>query len=80
MPAMTRPRQPSPKETGIPTTSGTFRIRFLRRRIAKVEAELGPIDVLVNNAGITKDGMFHKMTKDTVVWGHQHQPQLAGST
>jgi acetoacetyl-CoA reductase len=32
--------------------------------IAKVEAEVGPIDVLVNNAGITKDGFFHKMTKD----------------
>lgn len=32
--------------------------------VATVEAELGPIDVLVNNAGITKDGMFHKMTKD----------------
>ena len=32
--------------------------------VAKVEADLGPIEVLVNNAGITKDGMFHKMTKD----------------
>ena len=32
--------------------------------VAKVEAELGPIEVLVNNAGITKDGFFHKMTKD----------------
>ena len=31
--------------------------------IKKVEAELGPIDVLVNNAGITRDGMFHKMTR-----------------
>ncbi|MCD2174782.1 beta-ketoacyl-ACP reductase [Rhizobium sp. C4] len=30
--------------------------------IAKVEAELGPVDVLVNNAGITRDSMFHKMT------------------
>lgn len=30
--------------------------------LAKVEAELGPVDVLVNNAGITRDGMFHKMT------------------
>src|SRR3974377_1242963 len=30
--------------------------------VAKVEAEHGPIDVLVNNAGITRDGAFHKMT------------------
>lgn len=30
--------------------------------IAEVEADLGPIDVLVNNAGITSDSMFHKMT------------------
>ena len=30
--------------------------------IKQVEAELGPVDVLVNNAGITRDGMFHKAT------------------
>ncbi|MBV0892026.1 acetoacetyl-CoA reductase [Paracoccus sp. Z118] len=30
--------------------------------IRKVEAELGPVAVLVNNAGITRDAMFHKMT------------------
>jgi acetoacetyl-CoA reductase len=29
--------------------------------LKKVEAELGPVDVLVNNAGITRDTMFHKM-------------------
>ncbi len=29
----------------------------------KTKAEHGPIDVLVNNACITKDGMFRKMTK-----------------
>jgi acetoacetyl-CoA reductase len=32
--------------------------------IAKVEADLGPVEVLVNNAGITKDGMFHKMSAE----------------
>lgn len=32
--------------------------------IAQVEADLGPVDVLVNNAGITRDGMFHKMTRE----------------
>ncbi len=30
--------------------------------IKQVEADLGPIDVLVNNAGITRDAPFHKMT------------------
>ena len=35
-----------------------------REGIAQVEAELGPIDVLVNNAGITRDGFFHKMSAE----------------
>ena len=30
--------------------------------ISRVEADLGPVSVLVNNAGITRDSMFHKMT------------------
>lgn len=30
--------------------------------IAKVEADIGPIDVVVANAGITRDAPFHKMT------------------
>ena len=29
----------------------------------KVRAEIGEVDVLVNNAGITRDGQFRKMTK-----------------
>ncbi len=32
--------------------------------IAQVEADLGPVDVLVNNAGITRDSMFHKMSPE----------------
>ena len=32
--------------------------------IAQVEAELGPIDVVVANAGITRDAPFHKMTPE----------------
>ncbi|RNF36183.1 acetoacetyl-CoA reductase [Paracoccus methylarcula] len=30
--------------------------------IKQIEEELGPVEVLVNNAGITRDAMFHKMT------------------
>jgi acetoacetyl-CoA reductase len=33
-----------------------------KRCAQEVEAALGPIDVLVNNAGITRDGFFHKMS------------------
>jgi len=32
--------------------------------VAKVEAELGPVDIVVNNAGITRDGTILKMTRD----------------
>ncbi|KQW73332.1 acetoacetyl-CoA reductase [Phenylobacterium sp. Root77] len=35
-----------------------------RRAVETVTAELGPIEVLVNNAGITRDGVFHKMTPE----------------
>jgi acetoacetyl-CoA reductase len=32
--------------------------------IRQVEADLGPVEVLVNNAGITRDAMFHRMTPE----------------
>jgi acetoacetyl-CoA reductase len=32
--------------------------------LAAVEKDLGPVEILVNNAGVTKDGMFHKMTPE----------------
>ncbi|OAN59223.1 acetoacetyl-CoA reductase [Sphingomonas sp. TDK1] len=33
-------------------------------RVQQVEAELGPVDIVVNNAGITRDGTILKMTRD----------------
>lgn len=32
--------------------------------IAKVEAEIGPVEILVNNAGITRDGVLAKMSQE----------------
>jgi acetoacetyl-CoA reductase len=32
--------------------------------VQQVEADLGPIEILINNAGITRDGFLHKMTPD----------------
>jgi acetoacetyl-CoA reductase len=43
--------------------------------IAKIEAELGPVDVLVNNAGITRDGVMHRMTFEQ--WNAVIQTNLA---
>ena len=31
--------------------------------IKRIETDLGPISVLVNNAGVTRDSMFHKMSE-----------------
>ena len=35
-----------------------------RKGIAKIAEELGPVEILVNNAGITRDAFFHKMTPE----------------
>jgi acetoacetyl-CoA reductase len=50
-------------ETGIPTFKwdvGDY--EACSAGLKRVESELGPIDVVVNNAGITKDAMLHRMT------------------
>ena len=36
-------------------------------KIKKIEKDLGPIEVLINNAGVTRDSMLHKM--DARQWG-----------
>ena len=50
-------------ETGIPVYKwDVSAFEACAEGVRKVEAELGPIEILVNNAGITRDGAFHKMT------------------
>ena len=47
------------------STSGTCpTTRPASRALKKVEADIGPVEVLVNNAGITKDAPFHRMTPE----------------
>ena len=43
---------------------------------ARVEAEFGPIDIVVNNAGITRDGTLHRMTFDD--WNEVMRINLGG--
>jgi len=51
------------EETGIKTYKWSVAdYDACKAGIAQVEADLGPVEVLVNNAGISRDGMFHKMT------------------
>src|SRR6187200_1045832 len=52
-------------ETGIPVYKwDVSSFDACTAGLKQVEADLGPVDVLINNAGITKDGAFHKMTLD----------------
>ncbi|MBW6424041.1 beta-ketoacyl-ACP reductase [Rhizobium sp. XQZ8] len=64
-------------ETGIPVFKwDVSSYQACAEGIAKVEAELGPIEILVNNAGITRDGMFHKMTPEQ--WNEVIGTNLSG--
>jgi len=52
-------------ETGIPVFKwDVSSYQACMEGIGRVEGELGPVEILVNNAGITRDGMFHKMTPE----------------
>ena len=53
------------KSLGIMVVKGNVGAFADCQRAAQLVAEqLGPIDVLVNNAGITRDGVFHRMTSE----------------
>ncbi|RME63654.1 MAG: SDR family NAD(P)-dependent oxidoreductase, partial [Alphaproteobacteria bacterium] len=53
------------KETGIKAYKWNVAdFDACQKGVAQVAADLGPVDVLVNNAGITRDGMLAKMSHE----------------
>ena len=64
-------------ETGIPTFKWSVAdYDACAAGVAQVEEALGPIEVLVNNAGITRDAPFHKMTREQ--WSEVIDTNLSG--
>ena len=52
-------------ETGIPVYKWNVAdYEASKAGIEQVEADLGPVDVVIANAGITRDAPFHKMTPE----------------
>ena len=52
-------------ETGIPTKKfDVSDFEACKAAIGEIVAELGPIDVVINNAGITRDATLHRMKPD----------------
>ncbi|MGD9846253.1 MAG: beta-ketoacyl-ACP reductase [Variibacter sp.] len=52
-------------ETGIPVYKwDVSSFQACSDGLKQVEADLGPVEILVNNAGITRDAMFHRMTPE----------------
>ncbi len=63
------------QQTGIPVYKfdvGNF--QECQASVKKIEAEVGPIDVLINNAGITRDSTIHKMSYEQ--WNEVIQTNL----
>lgn len=64
-------------ETGIKTYKwNVANYDSSKAGIAQVEADLGPIEVVVANAGITRDAPFHKMTPQQ--WNEVIDTNLTG--
>jgi acetoacetyl-CoA reductase len=52
-------------ETGIPVYKwDVSNTEACATGLKKVEADLGPVEILINNAGITRDSAFHRMTAE----------------
>jgi acetoacetyl-CoA reductase len=50
-------------ESGIPVFKWDVSdFEACKEGVAAVEAALGPVEILVNNAGVTRDAMLHRMT------------------
>jgi acetoacetyl-CoA reductase len=65
------------EETGIRTYKWSVAdYDACKEGAARVEADLGPVDVLVNNAGITRDAPFHRMTREQ--WDEVISTNLSG--
>jgi acetoacetyl-CoA reductase len=63
------------QKTGIPVYKfdvGNF--QECQAAVKKIEVEVGPIDVLINNAGITRDSTIHKMSYEQ--WNEVIQTNL----
>ena len=63
-------------ETGIPVFKfDVSDYEAVENGVKAIEAELGPIDVVVNNAGITRDGTMRRMTPQ--MWNEVIQTNLS---
>ncbi len=65
------------EETGIKTYKWNVAdYEASKAGLAQVEADLGPIEIVVANAGITRDAPFHKMTPEQ--WSQVIDTNLTG--
>ena len=51
-------------KTAVPFQCNVADLESVREAFKAVEERFGRVDILINNAGITRDGMFHKMTPE----------------